>query len=89
MTSGYQYIPSTEPRIAIMLNKVPVNHEGIRVNVDREGVQGWLLLRMSLHDPILPLNIETRQPGGVAKVKEWLLPFFTRFESLDCSPLRS
>lgn len=69
--------------------KVPVNHEGIRVNVDREGVQGWLLLRMSLHDPILPLNIETRQPGGVAKVKEWLLPFFTRFESLDCSPLRS
>lgn len=69
-------------------SKVPVNHEGVRVNVDRDGVQGWLLLRMSLHDPILPLNIETRQAGGVEKIKEWLLPFFAGFDKLDINSLR-
>jgi len=67
--------------------KAPVNYEGIRVNVDREGVHGWLLLRMSLHDPIMPLNIETKEDGGVTKIKQWLAPFFEKFDKLkgNCS----
>ncbi|ONM53267.1 phosphoglucosamine mutase family protein [Zea mays] len=36
------------------LRKAPVNHEGVRVS----GYGGWFLLRLSLHDPVLPLNIE-------------------------------
>lgn len=40
------------------------NHEGIRVNV--AAGQGWFLLRMSVHDPILVLNAESDVPGGVA-----------------------
>lgn len=43
----------------------PVNHEGHRVNVDEgEGRRGWLLLRQSLHDPLLVLNIESDTQGG-------------------------
>lgn len=36
------------------LQKAPVNYEGVRVS----GYGGWFLLRLSLHDPVLPLNIE-------------------------------
>lgn len=43
----------------------PVNYEGWRVNVEEgEGHRGWLLLRQSLHDPLLVLNIESDTPGG-------------------------
>ena len=67
--------------------KAPVNYEGIRVNIHREGIDGWLLLRMSLHDPILPLNIETKQEGGVEQIKAWIRPFFEQFERLDITSL--
>jgi hypothetical protein len=43
----------------------PVNYEGWRVIVDEgEGRRGWLLLRQSLHDPLLVLNVESDQQGG-------------------------
>lgn len=43
----------------------PVNYEGWRVNIDEgEGRKGWLLLRQSLHDPLLVLNIESDTSGG-------------------------
>jgi hypothetical protein len=43
----------------------PVNHEGWRVTVDEgDGKRGWLLLRQSLHDPLLVLNVESDKEGG-------------------------
>lgn len=40
------------------------------------GKRGWLLLRQSLHDPLLVLNVETEVAGGCAKTalrfKCWL-----------------
>ena len=38
------------------------NFEGVRVNVERDGIKGWVLLRLSLHDPVLPiiLNLKTK-----------------------------
>ncbi|PKA60572.1 phosphomannomutase [Apostasia shenzhenica] len=38
------------------LQKATKNYEGVRVS----GYGGWFLLRLSLHDPALPLNIEVR-----------------------------
>ena len=47
----------------------PENHEGWRVSVDEgEGKQGWLLLRSSLHDPLLVLNVESELVGGQARI---------------------
>ncbi len=41
------------------------NWEGWRVAVDEgEGRRGWVLLRSSLHDPLLVLNVESDVPGG-------------------------
>jgi phosphomannomutase len=43
------------------------NFEGVRVKVpDNDGAQtGWLLLRASLHDPLLVVNAESDEEGGV------------------------
>lgn len=50
------------------------NYEGVRVNCMRPDEQGWFLLRLSLHDPVLPLNIESDVTGGVQAIERRLLP---------------
>ncbi len=48
------------------------NFEGVRISFDG----GWCLLRKSLHDPIMPFNVESDRAGGadeiISKVKEFL-----------------
>ena len=46
----------------------PDNREGIRVSFAEPELHGWFLLRLSVHDPILPLNVESDVPGGVEKI---------------------
>lgn len=46
------------------------NREGIRVSFGKEDGDGWFLLRLSVHDPIMPLNIESDSEGGVAIIRE-------------------
>lgn len=67
---------------------VEPNYEGVRISFNDEEVHGWLLLRLSLHDPILPMNIETNEAGGVAKVLDRIRPFFEKYESLNISSLK-
>lgn len=68
---------------------VEPNFEGVRISFDDAEVQGWLLIRMSLHDPIIPMNIETNNEGGIEKVLERIRPFFGQFECLDSSCLNA
>ncbi len=56
---------------------VPNNFEGVRISFNEEGLRGWFLLRLSVHDPILPLNIESDTPGGVEKIGRKLLQFLS------------
>lgn len=37
---------------------VEPNFEGVRLNIEEGESKGWCLLRKSLHDPILPFNVE-------------------------------
>jgi phosphomannomutase len=48
------------------------NFEGVRVNCSAPEESGWFLLRLSLHDPVLPLNIESDVRGGVAIIEQRL-----------------
>ncbi len=41
------------------------NFEGVRISFDKTCGDGFMLLRLSVHDPIMPLNIESNSPGGV------------------------
>lgn len=54
----------------------PDNREGLRVAFPHGEGDGWFLLRLSVHDPILPLNIESNTPGGVETIKRKLAAFF-------------
>ena len=67
----------------------PDNHEGVRVAFDAPGMKGWLLLRLSLHDPIMPLNMESDDLGGVKKIGAQLLPFLRGYDRLDISSLEA
>lgn len=61
---------------------VEPNHEGIRVSCNKENGNGWFLLRLSLHDPVLPLNIESEISGGVEKIYERLTTFLSKYPAL-------
>ncbi len=61
----------------------PNNYEGVRVNMDSQNGNGWFLLRLSLHDPLLPLNIESNEVGGAKKIASKLIEFISRFDKLD------
>ncbi len=62
---------------------VPDNYEGIRVSLDKDHGNGWFLLRMSLHDPIMPLNIESNDEGGIRKIAGGLAGFLEIYTDLD------
>lgn len=68
--------------------EAPDNHEGVRFSLDDEHGNGWFLLRLSLHDPLLPLNIESDSPGGVRVIAEALAPFLLRQPGIDVGPLQ-
>ncbi|MDD3839969.1 MAG: phosphomannomutase/phosphoglucomutase [Clostridia bacterium] len=67
---------------------LPDNYEGIRVSCDKDNGDGWFLLRLSLHDPILPLNIESDSSGGIKIIVSKLYEFLSGFEQLDITSLK-
>ncbi|MBO5339543.1 MAG: phosphomannomutase/phosphoglucomutase [Oscillospiraceae bacterium] len=80
---GLQEYAAKQPGWSI----APNNYEGVRVNLDADHGNGWFLLRMSLHDPLLPLNIESDVPGGVMTIAKELAPFLLSCEGLDTGKL--
>ena len=69
----------------------PDNREGVRINFDLDdGLQnGWFLLRLSVHDPVLSLNVESDVPGGVRTMLSKLLSVLDGIEDIDISPIRA
>lgn len=64
------------------------NREGIRIFFDDAVRDGWFLLRMSVHDPIMPLNIESDAPGGTKAIAKTVLALLEKYELLDCGVIR-
>jgi len=66
----------------------PVNYEGLRVAVGGE-VDGWCMLRPSLHEPILSIQMESNVKGGCSNISEVLFDRFSKLSSiLDVGPLQ-
>lgn len=61
--------------------------EGIRISFDKDNGNGWMLLRLSVHDPIMPLNVESDSKGGVKKILEKLNECLLGCDGLDVSKL--
>jgi len=68
---------------------VPDNYEGVRVSCQGAEQKGWFLLRLSLHDPVIPLNVESDLEGGVAVIANKLVDFLSEFEYLDLSTFKN
>ena len=59
------------------------NFEGVRINFDN----GWALLRMSLHDPKMPINVESGAAGGCEKITRTVKELLADFDHLDLKAL--
>ncbi|MBQ6400762.1 MAG: phosphomannomutase/phosphoglucomutase [Firmicutes bacterium] len=73
-----EYVGKTE---GVSLEKP--NYEGVRINFPK----GWCLLRKSLHDPLLPMNIASDVPGGCDEIRRFMADFLSNYEELDQSVL--
>lgn len=67
----------------------PSNYEGIRISFGSGQGDGWFLLRMSLHDPIMPLNIESNVKGGNLIIAKRLYEFLKGYDNLVVDNLKA
>ncbi len=56
------------------------SYEGIRLSIPGKG---WLLLRKSLHDPLLPLNIEGVSEAACRELVSSAFELMAGFEQLE------
>lgn len=63
------------------------NYEGVRVSFDDEKRRGWFLLRLSVHDPVMPFNAESDIKGGCRKICETFYNMVKDETDLDITPL--
>ena len=68
----------------------PDNREGVRISFDLDGGvdNAWFLLRLSVHDPVMPLNAESDVKGGVNVMLGKLYELLKDTEALDLTPLK-
>ncbi|MBQ7447180.1 MAG: phosphomannomutase/phosphoglucomutase, partial [Eubacterium sp.] len=65
---------------------LPMAYEGVRIRFDDDPT-GWLLLRASLHDPVMVLNMEGKDEGDLAKITGIVKELLAGEEGLDLSAL--
>lgn len=66
----------------------PDNYEGARINFGKGDGDGWLLVRMSVHDPVMPINFESGVNGGNKIMAEKLLRFLEGYTFLNTDNLK-
>ena len=65
----------------------PENEEGIRFFLSEPYGRGWFLLRLSLHEPLLVLQIENDLPNFMPAVLETLHTFLSNYPDVDQTKL--
>ncbi len=71
----------------IDITLAPDNYEGARLNFSKESGDGWALVRMSVHDPVMPINFESRKKGGNKIMAEKLFALLSGYPFLNVKPL--
>ncbi len=62
--------------------------EGVKVIFDSPDTDGFFILRMSVHDPVMPMNIESAVEGGAKKIAEAVYEDLKNYEELDMTALK-
>ena len=90
-TLGAEILKNIEEKIASgekkHLSLVPDNCEGVRINFEKNHGDGWALVRMSLHEPIMPINLESNTVGGCKLIAAELLKLLGGYACLDSEKL--
>lgn len=71
-----------KPSITLAKN----NYEGVRANIDY--AEGWFLARMSVHDPVMVINLESNKFGGTALLARFLYSFLSPFSGVNVTELK-
>lgn len=66
----------------------PENEEGVRFDVTGPYGDGWFLLRMSLHEPLLVLQIENDQSGYMLSILKRLSEFLDGYPAVNQTKLK-
>ena len=68
----------------------PDNREGVRISFNLDGGvrNAWFQLRISVHDPVIPVNAESDVPGGVRRILKGLYDLIRDVDTLDLRALR-
>ena len=66
----------------------PDSFEGVRISFGAGEGDGWFLLRLSVHDPVMPCNLESNTDGGCRILAEKLYAFLADRSDLDTTPLK-
>lgn len=65
----------------------PDNRDGIRISTDKSCGDGWFLLRLSVHDPVMPFNIESNISDGAKIIAKDFYDFISAYDKLNTEPI--
>ena len=66
----------------------PDNYEGVRVSFKDENRNGWFLLRLSVHDPVMPFNTESNTIGGCVEICKTFYEIVKNVKGIDFTTLK-
>lgn len=64
------------------------NYEGVRINFKKGEGGGWALVRMSVHDPVMPINFASMEKGGNKKMAKSLYYILEKYPFLFTGTLK-
>lgn len=70
------------------MDLAPDNYEGVRVSFKDEKRKGWFLLRLSVHDPVMPFNTESDAPSGCREICHSFYEAVRDTDGIDFGPLK-
>ncbi len=77
-----------EVKASPTLSLAPDNREGVRIVFGKDAGDGWALVRMSLHEPIMPVNLESNRKGGLRGIAETLYNMLKKYDFLCADALK-
>lgn len=66
----------------------PDNYEGVRVSFKDEKRNGWFLLRLSVHDPVMPFNTESNSLNGCVEICKTFYEMVKNVKGIDFTPIK-
>ncbi|EOT49510.1 phosphoglucomutase/phosphomannomutase [Enterococcus sulfureus ATCC 49903] len=87
--NGQQVIDSFKTFLPSGFTLDPENEEGIRMKISEPYGSGWYLLRLSLHEPLLVLQIENDEPGHLKAIAAAIAQQIAHFPVVDQTNMKA